>query len=185
MRRCQEWALTTLLSRSRLETGNRGATDHGRAVAEAERKGHDKEREETMFPTTRWDPFWNFRHLLAYTDSAAPRATYRFPIDVRETEEGYVIEASLPGAKAGEVDAKVEEGVLTIRREAGKGEEAEDGKVLVRERRRGAFARALTLPDGVDAEKVEARLEDGVLTVSIPFAEERKPNVTEIPIQTG
>ena len=138
-----------------------------------------------MLALTRWDPFWNFRHLLAYTDSAAPRAACRFPIDVRETEEGYVIEASLPGAKADEVDVKVEEGVLTIRRETEKSEETRDGKVLVRERRRGAFARSLTLPDDVDAEKVEARLDSGVLTVSVPFAEKRKPKVRDVPVQTG
>jgi len=138
-----------------------------------------------MLPLTRWDPFWNFHRYLAYTDSATPQAAYRFPIDVRETEAGYVIEASLPGAKAEEVDVKVEEGVLTIRRETEKSEESNDGKVLVRERRRGAFARTLTLPDDVDADKVEAHLENGVLTVSIPFAEERKPDVREIPVQTG
>ena len=138
-----------------------------------------------MLPLTRWDPFWNFHRHLVYPKSATPRVTYRFPIDVRETEHGYVIEASLPGAKAEEVDVKVEEGVLTIRRETEKTEESKDGKVLIRERRKGTFARALTLPEDVDADKVEARLVDGVLTVSVPFAEERKPKVKEIPVTTG
>ena len=138
-----------------------------------------------MLALTRWDPFWNFHRHLAYPNSATPRATYRFPIDVRETEQGYVIEASLPGAKAEEVGVKVEEGALIIRRETEKSDESKDGTVLIRERHRGAFARALTLPDDVDADKVEAHLVDGVLTVSIPFVEERKPKVKEIPVKTG
>ncbi len=138
-----------------------------------------------MLPLTRWDPFWTFHRHLAYPDSATPRATHRFPIDVRKTEQGYEIEASLPGATTEEVTVKVEEGVLTIRRETGKSDESKDGKVLIRERRKGASARSLTLPDDVDADKVEAHLENGVLTVTVPFAEERKPKVKDIPVKTG
>ena len=138
-----------------------------------------------MLRLTQWDPFWNFHRHLAYPDSATPRATHRFPIDVRKTEHGYEIEASLPGATTEEVTVKVEEGVLTIRRETEKSDESKDGKMLIRERHRGALARSLTLPDDVDADKVEARLENGVLTVTIPFAEERKPDVKEILVTTG
>ncbi len=138
-----------------------------------------------MLPLTRWDPFWNFRPHLAYPDTRTQRVALRFPIDVRETEEGYVIEASLPGAKAEEVKVKVEDGVLSIHREAGETEESESGRLLIRERRRGAWARRLTLPEDVDSDKVDAHLADGVLTVNIPFAKERKPKVKEIPVLTG
>jgi HSP20 family protein len=137
-----------------------------------------------MFAITRWDPFWTHRHLMAHPESVTPRMTYRFPLDVRETEHGYLVEASLPGATAEEVTVKVEDGVLSIRREIEDSKEEKGGRVLIRERRSGKFSRALTLPDGVDADKVEAHLENGVLTVNIPFAEDRKSS-KEIQIKTG
>jgi HSP20 family protein len=96
-----------------------------------------------------------------------------------------VIEASLPGAKAEEVTVTVEDGVLSIRRETEESKEKKDGRVLIRERRSGKFARALVLPNGVDADKVEAHLEDGVLSVDVPFAEEHKSRTKQIPIKTG
>lgn len=137
-----------------------------------------------MFALTRWDPFWTHRRLLAHPESAAPRTTYRFPVDVRETEHGYLLEASLPGATAEEVTVKVEDGVLSISRQTKDNEEKKDGRVLIRERRSGRSARALTLPEDVDVDKVDAHLENGVLTVNIPFAKERKSNAKEIPIKT-
>lgn len=105
-----------------------------------------------------------------------------FPVDIYETEDklSYVIEAALPGLKLEEVQVKVEGDMLTIS-VVKKGEEkVEKGSYVRRERYEGEMSRTFTLP-GIEAAKVEATYEHGVLKLLVPKAEVVKPK--EIPIQ--
>ncbi len=93
-------------------------------------------------------------------------------VDVRETADDFLVTAELPGLSRDDVDVSVENGVLSISGE--KREETEEGSAegnrhLI-ERRYGKFHRNFSLPRSVDAGKVEARFEDGVLYITLPKA---------------
>ena len=101
-------------------------------------------------------------------------------MDLVETEDALVLKADLPGLDRGDVSIEVKDNVLTVSGER-KAEHTEktDGFYRV-ERSFGSFSRALALPEGIDAEKVAASFEKGVLEVRIPKPEERTPHRVEI-----
>ena len=98
-------------------------------------------------------------------------------IDVRETPDAFVVTASVPGVSPEEVDITVLGDVLRIRgeRREDRQEEDQNGRWLIRERRFGAFERTIGLPTTVKADAATADFKDGVLTVTLPKAEEAKP----------
>ena len=102
------------------------------------------------------------------------------PVDVSLTADELVVEAQLPGIKPDEVDLTVENGRLTIRAETASERSVEDGDYLLREIRRGALSRSITLPTGLKPDKATATFEDGILTLRIPKAEETKPRQIRI-----
>jgi HSP20 family protein len=88
----------------------------------------------------------------------------------------------LPGIDADSIDVTVDRGVLTVT--AKRNEEfAQDEKPFVRERVMGTFTRRLRLSDTVDAEKISAGYDDGVLTVSVPLTERAQPRKIEVSTQ--
>jgi HSP20 family protein len=93
-------------------------------------------------------------------------------LDVRETEDDYVVMVDLPGVKSEDVSLEVNEQVLTI---AGSRVPAEIGDAQLAERPYGSFVRTLTLPKGVDSDQIKADYTDGVLTLHIPKPAEIKP----------
>ena len=101
-------------------------------------------------------------------------------VDVSETENDFEIRAELPGVSESDVNVSVTDNRLTVKGE--KRQETEtDGKNYHRvERRYGSFQRSFTLPRNVETSNIKAGFQDGVLTLTIPKAEEAKP--TEIPI---
>src|SRR5512132_1961298 len=102
------------------------------------------------------------------------------PIDLVEAEDRFLLKADLPGLSEGDVNIEVQDGTLTISGER-KAEHEEHEKGWYRiERSFGRFSRSLTLPDGVDTDRIAASFEDGVLAVRIPKPEERKPRRIEI-----
>jgi HSP20 family protein len=105
------------------------------------------------------------------------------PIDLRETKSDHVIEASLPGIKPSEIQVTVKENVLTIRATREQEEKAEKDGSSYRRRERyvGEVSRSIGLPGPVDASKVSAVYEHGVLTVTVLKTPEIKP--AEITIQ--
>ena len=102
------------------------------------------------------------------------------PLDVAQTRDEVVIKASLPGLKPQDVQVSLYGNVLTIRGETEASQNTEEESYVLRERRRGAFHRSLTLPKGLVMDKVEARFEHGVLTLTVPKAEESKPRTIEV-----
>lgn len=103
---------------------------------------------------------------------------WRLPLDVYTTPEEIVIVASLPGLTPDEVDVTIDDDRLTIRGELRPPLENVD--YLFQERPYGRFSRALTLNVPVDAGQAEAVFENGVLTLTLPKAEESKPRTIEV-----
>ncbi len=102
----------------------------------------------------------------------------RLPLDVYTTPEEIVIVVSLPGLTPDEVDIHIEGDTLTIRGELRP--PLENVEYLFQERLCGAFSRTLTLNVPVDADKAEAVFENGVLTLTLPKAEETRPRVIKV-----
>ena len=92
-------------------------------------------------------------------------------INIREEDDAYVLSALVPGLKAEDLNIQVLEDVLRIEGEY----KAEESNYLVRELPSGSFTRTLRLPSVIDAEQVEARIADGVLTLTLPKAESARP----------
>jgi HSP20 family protein len=143
-----------------------------------------------MANIARWDPFRDLLDLQsnmtrlfgrAYGDEAeGTRTTWAPPLDIFETEDAYRVVAELPGFSPDEVDVTVNEGTLTIKGERKFYNEVNEENFHRIERRFGAFQRLVSLPQQVEADKVEASFDKGVLTVSIPKAETAKPRRVEI-----
>ncbi|WP_378741289.1 Hsp20/alpha crystallin family protein [Nocardia brasiliensis] len=98
--------------------------------------------------------------------------------DLSETEDAYLVEIDLPGVRREDVDIDLSGQDLTIQGEVKQTEH--QGVFRRRTRRTGQFTYRLTLPQNVDAEKVEASLANGVLTVRVPKSEAAKPRRIEI-----
>jgi HSP20 family protein len=104
-------------------------------------------------------------------------------MDLVETDDHFVLKADLPGLDESDVNIEVEDNVLTVSGERNaEHEDKREGYVRV-ERAYGSFRRSLTLPEGVNPEAVTASFDKGVLEVSIPKPEERKPR--KVAIQVG
>jgi HSP20 family protein len=103
-------------------------------------------------------------------------------MDLVEEGEQYVLRADLPGVGEDDVSVELEDNVLTVSGER-KSEHREQGDGFRRiERSSGSFSRSLTLPEGIDAEQIRARFEQGVLEVRVPKPEQRKPRRVAIDV---
>jgi HSP20 family protein len=101
-------------------------------------------------------------------------------IDMYQTDDEVVVKAALPGIKADEVQINVTGDLLTIKGETKEGSETKDKNYHIREQRWGAFERSVMLPTAVVSDKAKAEFEDGVLTVTLPKAEEVKPKTITV-----
>jgi len=111
-------------------------------------------------------------------DEGLRERAYRLPLDVYTTPEEIVVVASLPGLPPDEVGIAIEGDTLTIRGELRP--PLENVEYLFQERGYGAISRTLTLNVPVEADKAEAVFENGVLTLTLPKAEETKPRVIKV-----
>lgn len=102
-----------------------------------------------------------------------------FPIDVIAGKDSFIIKAVLPGVQADDLDIHIVNEIVTIAGEI-KLERDESDEYLLAERPSGKFHRVLTLPTPLNASKVEANLENGVLTLVVPKAEEAKPHTIKV-----
>lgn len=120
------------------------------------------------------DVFAAFPFSDALTREAESTAAWIPAVDVFETKDGLRVIAELPGVKPEEVKLSVEQGILTLRGEKHQHAEEQTESVHRYERSYGVFQRSFQLPSSVDAEKIDAKLEHGVLTISLPKAEKAK-----------
>ncbi len=101
-------------------------------------------------------------------------------MDLVETDDHLVLRGDLPGMTEDDVDIEIKDNILTVSGERkSESEQSAEGYHRV-ERAFGRFSRSLTLPPGVDAERVDAKFEDGVLEVRIPKPAEAKPTRVQI-----
>jgi HSP20 family protein len=112
-------------------------------------------------------------------------AAMRLPLDIAETEDEYVIHASIPGVKPDDVQITVHGDTVTIRGESKAEEEKKDQNWHLRERRYGAFQRSVSLGAPISADKAHASFDNGVLTLTLPKAEEAKPRQIKIGVGQG
>ena len=106
-------------------------------------------------------------------------------LDVHENDQAYVVHTSLPGVDADKINISFKDDVLTISGEVEQVKTSEDQntRVLLSERSYGKFSRSIRLAQAVDADKVEATYENGVLTLTLPKTPEAQPR--QIPVKTN
>ncbi len=105
------------------------------------------------------------------------------PVDVVETKDDFQIKASVPGFKPEDIDVSVTGETLTIKGELKAEEKHEEGNYIRKERRFGSFQRTLTLPTSVAPDKAKAEFENGVLTLTLPKAEQAKPRAIKVAVK--
>ena len=136
-------------------------------------------------PLTRWsriDPFAELDRVAGsvlgsvLSDRPAPG----FSVDVREDDNNYYVDADVPGLAKKDISVTLEAGVLTIAGDLKVEEKCEGANYLLNERRTGSFSRTLRMPEGVSENGIEAALNDGVLTVTLPKADEVKQRRIEV-----
>jgi len=104
-----------------------------------------------------------------------------YSVDVREDADHLYVEAELPGFKKEEIDITLENQTLTIAAERKtEATDGEKGDYLLRERRYSRFLRSFTLPPTVDDQKVDAKLNEGLLTITLNMREETKPRRIQV-----
>ena len=104
-------------------------------------------------------------------------------LDVYRENGSVVIKAEVPGVSSADLDITVKENVLTIAGETKAEEEIEEESYVRRERHYGSFTRSVALPADAEGDKAEAGFEDGVLTVTIPVAEEPQPESIKVAVK--
>ena len=150
---------------------------------------------------SRWDPFRDLMSIQnelnrlfgrtyaggeAGGSTGASTGTAWMPqLDVFETGDRFVVKVELAGVEPNDVDLSVEDSTLTIRGERKFYENVQEENFHRVERRYGAFARSLTLPQTADAERIEASFDKGVLTIEVPKVEQAKPKKISIKATTG
>jgi HSP20 family protein len=150
---------------------------------------------------TRWDPFQDLRstqderaqdqldRLFAHAlglhgqwQSATGASTRAWApaLDIAEGTDAYLVTVELPGVKLDDLEITMEDGLLTIQGERQVTSESSKEQYHRVERSSGAFRRSITLPAHVMADAVEASIEDGVLRILVPKAEEAKPKRIQV-----
>jgi len=145
-----------------------------------------------MTTLTRWEPFREMANLSRMMDRFFDEPFgempvlwrrgdgYNLALDVAEQEDKYIVKASVPGIKPEDVEITLTDNVLTIKGETKDEQETKEENYHLRERRFGSFVRSIALPNSVDADKIEAVNEHGVLTLTLPKAEAVKPKRIEV-----
>ena len=105
--------------------------------------------------------------------------------DVSESEAGYEVELELPGLTADDINIEIKEGILEVAGESKRADLAEGEKALRRERAFGAFRRKFEFPVTVDADKISAEFNNGILKLRIPKSEKVLPREIEINVATS
>ncbi len=140
-----------------------------------------------MAKIVRWSPMRDMVNMRNEMDRMfeeafnAPRLRWQEPtnwglaLDVAEGEESFLVKASVAGVNPDDIEITLSDNVLTIKGELKTDENIDEHQYQLRERRYGSFERSITLSVPVNADAIDATYEHGVLTLTIPKAEEVKP----------
>jgi HSP20 family protein len=151
-----------------------------------------------MTVITRWDPFREFSTLQdrmnrLFRDSYGPEgreeslttSTFAPPVDVYEDEHNVALKIEVPGIDEKDIDVRIENNVLTVHGERNFEKEEKEENFRRVERQYGSFTRTFTLPTTVDAEKVSANYDKGILKISLPKKAEAKPKQIKVNVAGG
>ena len=140
----------------------------------------------------RWRPRWEMKGMEQMEDlfgrflrewpwpRGAEGRTWAPAVDMLDRKDEIIVRADLPGMEQKDVEVTVQDGTLTIRGERKEEKEVKEEEYYHSERWAGAFVRNLTLPPGVDADKIKATFKNGVLEVHVPKAAAAKGKTIEI-----
>lgn len=141
---------------------------------------------------TRWEPWSELMTLRDAMDRLFEESFVRpgrllgaggessVPVDMYQQDGTLIIKAPMPGIKPEDIDISIVGDTLTIKGESKQEKEIREENVIRRERRFGSFSRSLSLPTPVDTGKADASFENGVLTLTLPVAEEAKPKAIKV-----
>ncbi|NYH80625.1 HSP20 family protein [Actinopolyspora biskrensis] len=133
--------------------------------------------------TTTFDPLFRDLNRLATEVFGSDRAPQSMAMDVHRVGDDYVVEFDLPGVDPSTLEVSAENRTLTVRAERGtRRSNRSDSEVsyVAAERPRGTFSRQLSLGDGLDVDNISADYTDGVLTVTLPVADQAKPRQVKV-----
>jgi HSP20 family protein len=153
---------------------------------------------EGIMAITRWDPFRDVLGLQNRMNSlfqdysrgtgegdVVTTASFVPPVDVYEDEHKIVLKLEIPGMKQEDLDIQIENNTLTVRGDRKFEKEEKEENFHRIERRYGSFFRSFALPNTVDAQKVEANYDAGVLKISLAKREESKPKQIKVQVGAG
>jgi HSP20 family protein len=141
-----------------------------------------------------WYPYRDMSHFrramssmfddatLAKEFDGSQDALWELPLDVIEDKDDYTVKASLPGINPADLDVTYNNNTLTIRGEIKAEEDKKEQHYHLRERAYGSFSRSVYLPNEVNANAIEAKYEAGILTLTLPKAEEVKPKKINVKV---
>lgn len=144
----------------------------------------------------RWDPFRDLRTLQRRMDRLFSDSIVRHSgegdeslesswlpaVDVHEDDVAITLRAELPGLAKENVELTIDNGRLTVKGEKKLEKEESEGDYRRIESRYGSFYRSFLLPETVDADKIEAKIDNGVLNVTLPKSEEATPKRIEVSV---
>jgi HSP20 family protein len=133
----------------------------------------------------RFDPFRELDRLNQELWGSNQRRATTMPLDAYRQGDSFFIHFDLPGVDPSTIDLTVEKNVLTVRADRRFEWAGEGVEVLVAERPQGTFSRQLFLGETLDPDHIEARYEQGVLTLTIPVAEAAKPRRVQVTSNGG
>jgi HSP20 family protein len=146
-----------------------------------------------MADLVRWSPARELMNLREAMDRLFEEAFFRpgwfefpespaslLPVDMYETDDHLVVKAAVPGVKPEDIEVTITGDLLTIKGEFKSEEKTEKRNYLRQERRYGNFCRQITLPAGLNTDKVKATFEHGVLTLELPKTEEVKAKTIKV-----
>jgi HSP20 family protein len=134
----------------------------------------------TVYIRTPYGRFPRYRRMAQYPENLDVETNQVFfPVDVYEKGDEFIISAMLPGLKPEDVDIQIVNETVSLRGEF-KDEIQEEANYILKERPSGKFFRSISMSDMMDASKAEASMENGILMVRIPKAEEAKPKTIKV-----
>lgn len=144
-----------------------------------------------MANLSRWDPMREmmtlrnamdqlFNSAFVGPDFVWEGSSVGVALDVIENADDYVVKASLPGIKPDDIDVTFDNNVLTIKGDIKEEKDVEETKYHLRERRYGSFSRSISLPSNIKTDSIQADYADGILTLTLPKAEEAKPKRIQV-----
>jgi len=147
-----------------------------------------------MFELTPWRPFGELRSLRREMDRlwedffgggelVSSETTWVPATDISETKDAIIVRTEVPGMDAKDIEINLTGDILTIKGEKKQKTEEKDENFHRIETRYGAFSRAIRIPVSVEADKIQAKYEKGVLKITLPKKEEAKPKQIEVKVE--